>query len=100
MVLVGLAISSALLVLALMIYLTLQRFWQQWFASKEELDMKLKVDGMSCQHCVGSVKKALEQFDAVELASPDLTTGEVSIKGDNRESMTKAIEDAGFSVRV
>ncbi|MBE9548749.1 MAG: permease [Proteobacteria bacterium] len=95
-----LAISSALLVLALMVYLSLQRVWQKWFVTKEVLDMKLKVEGMSCQHCIGSVKKALEQFDTVELATPDLASGEVEIKGENldREAMVKAVVEAGFSV--
>jgi len=37
----------------------------------------LKVKGMSCQHCVMSVKKALDQLDGVQNVEVDLKKGEV-----------------------
>ena len=61
----------------------------------------LKVKGMSCQHCVMSVTKALNQLEGIENLQVDLAKGEVRF--DNRMEMPssrieKAIKDAGFEV--
>jgi len=61
----------------------------------------LKVKGMSCQHCVMSITKALNQLEGIENPQVDLTKGEVRF--DNRKEVpssriVKAIEDAGFEV--
>jgi copper chaperone len=61
----------------------------------------LKVKGMSCQHCVMSVTKALNQLDGVKNVQVDLAKGEVQF--DNTKSITsdriqKAITDAGYQV--
>jgi len=61
----------------------------------------LKVKGMSCQHCVMSVTKALTQLEGIRNVQVDLAKGEVRF--DNTKSITsdqiqKAIEDAGYQV--
>ena len=61
----------------------------------------LKVKGMSCQHCVMSVTKALNQLDGVKNVQVDLAKGEVRF--DNTKSVAsdriqKAITDAGYEV--
>ena len=61
----------------------------------------LKVKGMSCQHCVMSVTKALNQLDGIKNVQVDLAKGEVQF--DNTKAMAsnqieKAIEEAGYQV--
>jgi copper chaperone len=61
----------------------------------------LKVKGMSCQHCVMSVTKALGQLDGVKNVQVDLAKGEVRF--DNTKEVAssriaKAIEEAGYKV--
>jgi copper chaperone len=61
----------------------------------------LKVKGMSCQHCVMSVKKALTQLEGIQNVQVDLQKGEVHFE--NTKSITsdrieKAIEEAGYQV--
>ena len=61
----------------------------------------LKVKGMSCQHCVMSVTKALGQLDGVKNVQVDLVKGEVRF--DNTKEIAsnrieKAIRDAGYEV--
>jgi len=61
----------------------------------------LKVKGMSCQHCVMSVTKALGQLEGIKNVQVDLAKGEVRF--DNTKSLAsdqiqKAIEDAGYQV--
>jgi len=68
---------------------------------EDEMGSVLKVKGMSCQHCVMSVTKALSQLDGIKNVQVDLAKGEVRF--DNTKSIIsdqiqKAIEDAGYQV--
>ena len=61
----------------------------------------LKVNGMSCQHCVMSITKALSQLDGIKNVQVDLATREVRF--DNTKEVVpnwieKAITDAGYEV--
>ncbi len=61
----------------------------------------LKVKGMSCQHCVMSVTKALGQLEGIKNVQVDLVKGAVQF--DNTKEVAsnriaKAIEDAGYEV--
>ena len=58
----------------------------------------LKIKGMSCQHCVGSVKKALEDISGLSRVTVDLEMGEASFEneGVEREEIRAAITKIGF----
>ena len=61
----------------------------------------LKVKGMSCNHCVMSVTKALNQLEGIKNVRVDLQKGEVSFdntKAVVHEKIEKAIESAGFQI--
>ncbi|MBM4339666.1 MAG: copper ion binding protein [Deltaproteobacteria bacterium] len=61
----------------------------------------LKVKGMSCQHCVMSVTKALGQLEGIQNVQVDLAKGEVrfdNIKAVASAQIEKAIVDAGYEV--
>ena len=62
------------------------------------MDAMLKVDGMSCQHCVGNVKRVLEAVDGVEEAIPDLTAGKVAVRGEGLDlkALAAIVEQAGY----
>lgn len=63
-------------------------------------NLVLHVQGMSCQHCVGSVKRSLEAMDTVTAATPDLGSGRVRIQGGGFAvpELVQAVEAAGFTV--
>ena len=70
---------------------------------KEENTMSLtiKVKGMSCQHCVMSVTKALSQLEGIKNVQVDLAKGEVRFDNTKEVSsnrIEKAISDAGYEV--
>jgi len=60
----------------------------------------LKVEGMSCGHCVNAVENALKQAGAK--GSVDLANGTVTIEFDESkvtlEQLKQAIEDQGYDV--
>jgi copper chaperone len=64
-------------------------------------EITLKIEGMSCQHCVMSVKKALDGIDGVK--SSDVSIGTARVVYDelrsDRDKIVKAIQDAGYKAR-
>ncbi|AEE96452.1 heavy-metal-associated domain-containing protein [Mahella australiensis] len=63
--------------------------------------MVFSVKGMSCDHCVKNIEKAVKTLDGVDDVRADLDTKKVTVKysGDvNGEDIKKAINDAGYNV--
>ena len=61
----------------------------------------IKVKGMSCQHCVMSVTKALGQLEGIKNVRVDLAKGEVgfdNLKEIASSRIEKVIRDAGYEV--
>ena len=61
----------------------------------------LKVKGMSCQHCVMSVTKALGQLEGIKNVQVDLAKGEVQFDNTKEvafDKIEKAVADAGYEV--
>ncbi|MDY0257982.1 MULTISPECIES: copper ion binding protein [Gudongella] len=60
----------------------------------------LKVEGMSCNHCVMAVKRALTGLDGVGTVEVDLENGKVTVVGEELkdDAMKEAIDDAGYEV--
>ena len=58
----------------------------------------LKINGMSCGHCTGSVKKALEAIDGLSEVTVNLDGNEASFEnsGAAREEIRAAINAIGF----
>jgi len=96
-----LAIGSALLLSGLLAYLLglrLKAMIRGWRDPAPGTDLMLKVDGMSCGHCVSSVKKSLEGVVAVSEATPDLASRLVWVRGEHLgvTDLVRAVEQAGF----
>ena len=64
---------------------------------------KLNVTGMTCQHCVGAVKEALEDLPGVRSARVDLDGGTAQVDYDDAKTspreMTTAVADAGYQAK-
>jgi copper chaperone len=69
----------------------------------EEEDTPMKqvfnVQGMSCNHCVKAVTKALQQLDPQAQVQVDLSSQKVEVESTQaREALAKAIADEGYAV--
>jgi copper ion binding protein len=64
--------------------------------------MKIKVKGMTCQHCVMRVEKALLNVEEVESVNIDLNSGDVSVQFNGDEDiydkLQSAVKEAGYSI--
>jgi copper chaperone len=60
----------------------------------------LKIDGMSCSHCVKAVTMALQELPGVDVT--DVAVGQATIEADDdvvtEAQLAQAIEDAGFTL--
>ncbi len=65
------------------------------------MEKKLTVEGMSCQHCVGRVKKTIEAADGVSGAAVDLEGKEAVFSCDpsgvDIPGIIKAVNKLGFT---
>lgn len=64
--------------------------------------MELKVDGMTCGGCEGSIVRAISLLAGVTEVRADHGTGKVAVSGTEvaRDDVVAAIEDAGYAVLV
>jgi len=58
---------------------------------------ELKIDGMTCGHCVAAVKKALEKVPGVTAARVELEAGRAQVEGDpSLAALLAAVQDEGY----
>ncbi len=66
--------------------------------------LELKIDGMTCGHCVAAVKRALEAVEGVTVA--DVAIGSASVQVDEQTlttdralaAVTNAVTEEGYAV--
>ncbi|MCM3759141.1 copper chaperone CopZ [Sporosarcina aquimarina] len=61
----------------------------------------LKVEGMSCGHCVNSIESSVGELSGVASVKVDLANNEVTVEFDNAETLKQikeTIEDQGYEV--
>ena len=64
----------------------------------------LNVDGITCEHCVDTIKKAVEILDGVFSVDVDIEKKQVVVEFDEKiakaEDLIDKIEGVGFKVRM
>ncbi len=62
----------------------------------------IKIDGMACEHCVKSVKEALEEIENLKILNVKVGEAELEFEDDLEEKINKEIieklDDAGYDV--
>jgi len=59
----------------------------------------LKIDGMTCGHCVMHVKEALLAVAGVTEVDVDLQTGTATVQGGDFQALVQAVEAEGYSAQ-
>jgi copper chaperone CopZ len=63
--------------------------------------VKLKVEGMSCAHCVGRIRQALSRLVPESAVKVDLSRGEVSLAADlDPASAIAVVKAAGYDATL
>jgi copper chaperone len=65
-----------------------------------ETQATLKIDGMSCNHCVRTVTSALDAVPGVHVQQVTIGAAQVSYDADQvtRQQLVEAVEEVGFEV--
>lgn len=60
----------------------------------------MKIDGMSCGHCVSQVKKALEGIEGVQVEQVNIGSATVAFDpaAASEDRIAQAVEDEGYAV--
>jgi len=57
------------------------------------------IDGMTCQHCAGSVQREVSQLDGVTAAEVDLDAKTLTVDGSaGDDAIAAAVAEAGYAV--
>ena len=61
----------------------------------------LRIDGMSCGHCVSRVQKALSRLEGVHVDQVDIGSARVTYEPErvSLRHIQEAVEDAGYEVQ-
>lgn len=65
------------------------------------MQKKLHISGMTCQHCVRRVEKALQELDGLSVEQIDLETGTALIDLAaplDDQLLSRTVEDAGYQL--
>lgn len=69
-------------------------------SEKNQATVEIKISGMSCNHCVQHIEKALKQTRGVKMARVDLNEEKATIEYDpsavNEAELLQAIKDSGY----
>ncbi|MCG6550881.1 MAG: cation transporter [Candidatus Magnetominusculus sp. LBB02] len=63
-------------------------------------EIKLAISGMSCQHCVGRVKKAIDAVSGVEMSTVEVGSAVVKINDSKttQKTVEEAVAAAGYKI--
>jgi uncharacterized membrane protein YraQ (UPF0718 family) len=97
-------ITGAVLLLGMLLYYFIVRYFFSKFKRSNavgEEKTTIIVKGMTCMHCAGNVKKAVESVDGVSDVNVNLDDNTVSFLNKNESSISeikKAVQSAGYEI--
>ncbi|WP_336156464.1 heavy-metal-associated domain-containing protein [Fusobacterium polymorphum] len=61
--------------------------------------LNLKIDGMGCEHCIKSVREALEGINGVKVLDVKIGSAEVETENDSvLNEIREKLDDAGYDL--
>ena len=63
------------------------------------MKLNLKIDGMGCEHCIKSVREALEGINGVKVLDVKIGSAEVEVENDSvLNEIKEKLDDAGYDL--
>lgn len=63
------------------------------------MKLNLKIDGMGCEHCIKSVKEALEEIKGVKVLDVKIGSAEIEAENDSvLNEIKEKLDDAGYDL--
>ena len=95
------SVVTALILIALLLFLVISNLYRKFFAGiskhEEEEMLTLNIEGMTCQHCVMNVTKALKAVPGVVSVKVSLDKNMAYVDGEvEAGALIKSVIDAGY----
>jgi len=63
------------------------------------MKLNLKIDGMGCEHCIKSVREALEEINGIKVLDVKIGSAEVEAENDSiLNEIREKLDDAGYDL--
>ena len=63
------------------------------------MKLNLKIDGMGCEHCIKSVREALEEIKGIKVLNVKIGSAEVETENDSvLNEIREKLDDAGYDL--
>ena len=63
------------------------------------MKLNLKIDGMGCEHCIKSVREALEEIKGIKVLDVKIGSAEVEVENDSvLNEIKEKLDDAGYDL--
>ncbi len=63
------------------------------------MKLNLKIDGMGCEHCIKSVKEALETVKGIKILDVKIGSAEIETENDSvLNEIREKLDDAGYDL--
>ena len=63
------------------------------------MKLNLKIDGMGCEHCVKSVREALETVKGIKILDVKIGSAEIEVENDSvLNEIREKLDDAGYDL--
>ena len=63
------------------------------------MKLNLKIDGMGCEHCVKSVREALEGIKGIKILDVKIGSAEIEAENDSvLNEIRETLDDAGYDL--
>ncbi|MGP1430303.1 MAG: heavy-metal-associated domain-containing protein [Fusobacterium sp.] len=63
------------------------------------MKLNLKIDGMGCEHCIKSVKEALETVKGIKILDVKIGSAEIEAENDSvLNEIKEKLDDAGYDL--
>ncbi len=96
--------ASAVALLGVLLVAIIRPFGHKLVKAGErpEVNVELKITGMTCSHCVAAVRRALLSCHGVAEAEVDLDAGRASIVGESADpdQLCQAVSDLGYNAEL
>jgi len=92
---------SCIILFALLAFTIVQRLAKRFGIGDMPSDLEIEVQGMTCEHCAVSIKRAIRHIDGISKLDININSGIVKINAETPDLLypliEKVITDAGFS---
>jgi copper chaperone CopZ/uncharacterized membrane protein len=99
------SVVTAVILIALLLFLAISNLYRKFFAGipdqEEDNMLTLNIQGMTCQHCVMNVTKALKAVPGVASVKVSLDKNVAFVEGDAEvNKLIKSVLDAGYQAEA